>query len=90
MPVPVGRVLEYQPAKETQMLKFTKTTDLIPTYQSKGYLDCEYVVWTADRENWNVTVYQYSILDMVREGFATAVAAKNWANLQNSYLDGIE
>jgi len=72
------------------MLKFTKTTDLIPTYQSKGYMECEYVIWTADRKNWNVTVYQYSILDTVREGFATAAAAKNWANLQNSYLDGIE
>ena len=53
-------------------------------------MECEYVIWTADRENWNVTVYQYSILDTVREGFATAAAAKNWANLQNSYLDGIE
>ena len=71
-------------------MKFKKSNDYskVPTYSAKGNSEYEYVVY-RDGSNFHINVFHAGRAVEVISQFKTAAAAKKYANLQNSYLDGI-
>jgi hypothetical protein len=87
--------LEYQPTKEKQMLKFTKidSKDLFKNseYRAHGNVETVFEIHKDSGINgWYCVVWQYGYQMRGIGPVKTMRECRAYANLQNSYLDGIE